>query len=80
MLIVPYSHDQPDNASRMVRLGVAKTMRRRAYSATSAAAALRELLEDPAYAARAAEASTVVQRENGASVAADVMESVLARS
>ena len=24
MLIVPFSHDQPDNAARMVRLGVAR--------------------------------------------------------
>ena len=77
MLIVPFSHDQPDNAARMVRLGVARVIGRRKYSAATAAEALRGLLEDPAYAARAAAAAAQIQRENGAARAADIIETVL---
>jgi rhamnosyltransferase subunit B len=79
MLIVPFSHDQPDNAARMVRLGVAKSLSRRRYSVDTASSALRSLLEDPAYAARAATHGARVQREDGASAAADIVERVLRR-
>ena len=77
MLIVPFSHDQPDNGARMVRLGVAKVIGRRQYSAATAADALRGLLDDPSYSARAAAAATQIQRENGAATAADMIETVL---
>jgi len=77
MVIVPFSHDQPDNAARMVRLGVGRVIARRRYSAVTAAEALRAVLEQPSYAACAAGAAAQVQRENGASAAADVVEQVL---
>jgi UDP:flavonoid glycosyltransferase YjiC (YdhE family) len=77
MLIVPFSHDQPDNGARMVRLGVAKVLGRRQYSAAAAAEALRGLLENPAYRERAAAAAAQIQRENGAATGADVIEKVL---
>ena len=37
MLIMPYSHDQPDNARRVRRLGVAKVIQRDRYRAGAAA-------------------------------------------
>jgi UDP:flavonoid glycosyltransferase YjiC (YdhE family) len=77
MLIVPFSHDQPDNGARMVRLGVARVIGRRQYSAATAAAALRGLLDDPSYGARAAAAAAQIHRENGAGAAADTIEQVL---
>jgi rhamnosyltransferase subunit B len=77
MLIVPFSHDQPDNASRMVRLGVARVIGRRQYSAATAAEVLRGLLDDPSFSARAAAAAAQIQHENGAARAADVIEKVL---
>jgi UDP:flavonoid glycosyltransferase YjiC (YdhE family) len=77
MVIVPFSHDQPDNAARMVRLGVADVIGRQQYSAAAAAKALRNVLGDPSYAARAARAAQQIQRENGAADAADVIERVL---
>ena len=77
MLIVPFSHDQPDNGARMVRLGVAKVIGRRQYSAATAADALRGLLDDPSYAARATAAAAQIQHEDGAGRAADTIESVL---
>jgi UDP:flavonoid glycosyltransferase YjiC (YdhE family) len=45
-LIMPMSHDQPDNAARCVRLGVARTISRRFYSAGSVARKLHELVDD----------------------------------
>ena len=48
MLIVPYAHDQPDNALRARKLGIAATVRRNAYNAETAATALGPLLDDPA--------------------------------
>ncbi len=79
MLIVPYSHDQPDNAWRMVRLGVARTLTRRKYSGATAAGSLRALIDDAGYAARAAAAAQFVGHENGAGAAADIIEEVLTR-
>ena len=37
MLVMPYSHDQPDNARRVRRLGVARVIKRRRYTAELAA-------------------------------------------
>ena len=77
MLIVPFSHDQPDNAARMVRLGVARVIGRRQYSAATAADALRGLLDDPSFSARATAAAAQIQQEDGAAGAADIIETVL---
>ena len=77
MLIVPFSHHQPDNAARMVRLGVARVIGRRQYSAPTAADALRGLLDDPSYSARATAAAAQIHRDKGAGTAADVIEEVL---
>lgn len=77
MLVVPFAHDQPDNAARACRLGVARSMRRERYNARSAAAALRDLLTNPVYGRRAAEIGERVRRETGAPVAADAIERVL---
>lgn len=40
MLVVPFSHDQPDNAERVTKLGVARMIPRSAYTAQKAEAAL----------------------------------------
>ena len=37
MLVMPYSHDQPDNARRVRHLGVAKVIQRKEYLAETAA-------------------------------------------
>jgi UDP:flavonoid glycosyltransferase YjiC (YdhE family) len=49
-LVVPIAVDQPDNAALVQGLGVARTLRARAYSASAAAQALQELLTSPAIA------------------------------
>ena len=76
-LIVPFAHDQPDNAARCRRLGVAEILERDDYSAESAAKILRPLLDDAQYRDRAGEVSNVVRAEPGTSAACDAIENVL---
>lgn len=76
-LIVPFNHDQPDNASRVARLGVARTISRARYTATAAARELNRLLTDKSYAERAAAVGRQVQMEDGAHTAADEIEKFL---
>ncbi len=76
-LIMPYSHDQPDNAARCERLGVARTIARDDYNARNAAAKLETLLEDLSYKAKAQEVKSIIESENGTKVACDAIENVL---
>ncbi|MEH2009527.1 glycosyltransferase [Nostoc sp.] len=79
-LIMPYSHDQPDNAARVERLGSSRTIHRKQYSAERVAKQLRELLENPNYAAKAADIGRIIQAENGVKVACDAIENQLLES
>lgn len=76
-VIMPYSHDQPDNAARVERLGTSRTIPRNHYSAARVAKKLGELLENPNYAAKAAEIGRIIQAENGVAVACDAIEKQL---
>jgi rhamnosyltransferase subunit B len=78
-LVVPYSHDQPDNADRLERLGISRTIPRKQYSASRAIKELGELLDNPSYAAKAAKISAVVGAENGVKVACDEIEKQLSK-
>jgi len=55
MLIVPYGWDQPDNASRVQRLGVGLHVVRDDYSVATAAQALASVFADPRFSDCAAE-------------------------
>src|ERR1700751_2200646 len=79
MLVMPYSHDQPDNARRMRRMGVAAVIRRQDYTAERAARRIRRVLGHPRFARRAAEVGELVQHEDGLARTCDALES-LARS
>jgi UDP:flavonoid glycosyltransferase YjiC (YdhE family) len=57
-----------------VRLGVARLAARDRYRADRVAGQLRALLEDPRYAAKAAEAGARVRAEDGVSAACDRIE------
>ncbi len=70
---MPYSHDQPDNAGRVERLGTSLTIPRKQYSAPRVVKQLRELLDNPSYALKAAEISKIVRAENGVSLACDAI-------
>jgi UDP:flavonoid glycosyltransferase YjiC (YdhE family) len=76
-LIMPYSHDQPDNAARVQRLGISRTIERKQYFASRVAKELDELLGNPGYAAKATEIGQIGQAENGVDVACDAIESQL---
>jgi UDP:flavonoid glycosyltransferase YjiC (YdhE family) len=71
---MPYSHDQPDNAARVERIGTSRTISRKQYSAARVAKELRELFEHPSYAAKAIEIGRIIQAENGVDVACDAIE------
>ena len=74
MLVMPYSHDQPDKARRMRRLGVAGVIRRQDYTAERAARRIRRILGHPRFARRAAEVGAQLQQENGLALACDALE------
>jgi UDP:flavonoid glycosyltransferase YjiC (YdhE family) len=76
MLLMPYSHDQPDNARRVRRLGIAKVIQRRRYQADAAAKRISEMLQEPKYRERAAAVGVQLQQENGLKEAADALESL----
>jgi UDP:flavonoid glycosyltransferase YjiC (YdhE family) len=75
MLVMPYSHDQPDNARRVRHLGVAKVIQRKDYRPEAAARKIGRLLEDAAYIRRAAEVARVIAEEDGVRTACDALES-----
>jgi rhamnosyltransferase subunit B len=76
-LVMPCAWDQPDNAERARRLGIARTIARHRYEPRRVAAELRLLLEDPAYSRRAAEIATKVRQEDGVSSACDALEALV---
>jgi rhamnosyltransferase subunit B len=78
MLVVPFSFDQPDNAARAKKLGVARSLMITQYNAARASRELEALLRDPAYAKKAAEGGRQIQMENGVSKACDELEKLLA--
>jgi UDP:flavonoid glycosyltransferase YjiC (YdhE family) len=74
MVVVPYAHDQPDNALRVSKLGVARTIRRGHYSAETLTRRVRELFDDPAVPRRCAAVRDQLLHEDGAAAAADAIE------
>jgi UDP:flavonoid glycosyltransferase YjiC (YdhE family) len=78
MLCVPHGHDQFDNARRVKKLGVARTVFPTEYRAERVARDLGALLNDARYREHAAATAAIVQSEGGAETAADVIEQLLA--
>ena len=74
MLVMPFAHDQFDNAARVQRLGAGIAVPRYKYRAETATAALRRLLCEPSYRAAATSAATVIQAESGARRAAEQID------
>ena len=74
-LVVPMAHDQPDNADRLRRLGVAEVLPSGRFTATRAAAALDRLLKDESVAAACDRWRSHV-RSDGCAIAADWIEEV----
>ena len=78
MLVVPSCHDQPDNAVRAERLGVAKWIHQPKYAAARARTAIEALLADPAYTRQAEALGAKLRAEDGLGKAVAVVEGVLA--
>jgi UDP:flavonoid glycosyltransferase YjiC (YdhE family) len=74
MLVVPFAFDQPDNAYRVSRLGVARTICRHRYSAHRAATELRALLSNTTYSSRAEQVGKIIRAEKGVAAACDAIE------
>ena len=77
MLVVPFAHDQPDNAARLTRLGVARTLAPHCYTADRAAHELNVLLDNPGYSERAACHGRRVRAEDGIGSACDALETLM---
>jgi UDP:flavonoid glycosyltransferase YjiC (YdhE family) len=78
-LIMPFAHDQPDNAARCRRAGVAEVIDRDKYNGASAATALGKILETNRYYQKAQEAAQIVASEHGTKIACDAIECILAK-
>jgi MGT family glycosyltransferase len=80
MLIMPYSHDQPDNGRRMRRLGVARVIQRGDYTPMRVARKLKAMLAEPHFALRAAEVAQMLRHEDGVKTACDALEGLVRRT
>jgi rhamnosyltransferase subunit B len=76
-LVTPILIDQFDNAARVVRLGVGRSLRLRRYRLDRVESELSALLGDPRYAMRAATIGDQVRQEDGADSAARIVDGVL---
>jgi UDP:flavonoid glycosyltransferase YjiC (YdhE family) len=74
MLIMPYSHDQPDNARRMRRLGVARVIERGRYTPQRVARRLESMMAEPLLNEHAEQAAERVGSEDGVRAACDALE------
>ncbi|WP_197992883.1 glycosyltransferase [Gimesia aquarii] len=80
MLIVPHAWDQPDNAERAARLGIARIIPQHRYTPNRAMTELRHLLENPEYSRRAKEIKEEIRKEDGVKNACDALEQLLQKS
>jgi UDP:flavonoid glycosyltransferase YjiC (YdhE family) len=74
MLIMPFSHDQPDNARRMLRLKVGRIIQRGNYTPFRVARRLKKMLANPLLAKRAESVARQLGKEDGVRTACDALE------
>lgn len=77
MIVMPYAHDQPDNARRMERLGIGRRIDRDDYRPPAVANALTSLLSDSSVLRKARDVGMVVRMEDGGTVAADCIKALI---
>jgi rhamnosyltransferase subunit B len=80
MIIMPYSHDQPDNARRVRRLKVARVIQRKNYTPNRVARIVAAMLANPAYSERAADVGQRLAQEDGVRSASDELEALYRRT
>jgi UDP:flavonoid glycosyltransferase YjiC (YdhE family) len=71
------SHDQPDNAARLARLGVEAELKPKQFRGSNVAAKLRSLLDDPAVARRAQSLAARVDAKAALAATCDRLESLV---
>lgn len=79
MVIVPFSHDQPDHAHRIEKLGIGYSMRRGAYSARRVLSMVPKVTQSKIQEA-AKRLGQCIQNEDGVSNACDRIEQVFIRA
>jgi rhamnosyltransferase subunit B len=75
-LVTPMAHDQPDNANRLQKLGVAKALPVKRFKPEPAARLLRELLESPTVASACAGVRERMRHQNGIAQSCDLIEAL----
>ncbi|MGA9070717.1 MAG: glycosyltransferase [Terracidiphilus sp.] len=74
MLIMPFSHDQPDNARRMLRLKVGRVIQRGKYTPWRVARKLKQMLAAPLLTERSKSVALQLADEDGVRTACDALE------
>src|SRR5262249_48224699 len=77
MLVMPCAWDQPDNAERAARLGIARTIPRHRYTPAPVPAELHRPLNNPTYTPRASGGGAQGRQEDGARVACNALSGLL---
>ena len=80
MLIMPYSHDQPDNARRMERLKVARVIQKKNYTPAHVERKLKALLANPGFAQQSKFVAQQLAREDGVRTACNALEELYLRT
>ena len=80
MLIMPFSHDQPDNARRMLRLKVGRIIARSNYTPFRIARRIQKMLAMPLLAKRAESVGRQLAKEDGVRTACDALEELYRKS
>jgi UDP:flavonoid glycosyltransferase YjiC (YdhE family) len=76
-LVVPFAHDQPDNARQLECLGISQTLPFKRCSVRGMARALAVLTENQSFSARAAMIGQKVRTEDGVEAACVAIETLL---
>jgi UDP:flavonoid glycosyltransferase YjiC (YdhE family) len=79
MLIMPYSHDQPDNARRMRKLKTGLTISRKNYRPGRVARTLTKMLGNARLFKRSEAIARRLEKEDGVKTAVDALEALFAR-
>jgi UDP:flavonoid glycosyltransferase YjiC (YdhE family) len=76
-LVVPFLFEQPDNAHRLRRLGVARSIDHRSYTAERAATEIQKLLNDPHILRQTTQVADGIAQENGGREAVRIISQFL---
>lgn len=76
-IVMPFSHDQFDNAARCRRAGVAEVADRRNYNARDVSGTIERLLTNPSYSEAAKPLAEIIRQESGTIAACDAIEQSL---